>query len=211
MHDPPAANLPTGYLREISSEELAQLPIRRYEGEVCVVATEDDLGRALADIRQESVVGFDTETRPSFRKGESHLPCLAQVATARAVYLFQLQRQDFSGAIAELLGAPKITKVGVSVAEDLRQLRQLFPSPEMSVLDAGAVARRHGLRQTGLRNLAAIFLGIRIPKGKRTSNWAAPHLSAAQITYAATDAWACRELFLCYERLGLVGDQTVLR
>lgn len=209
--NPAAAKLPAEYQREISSEELAELPIRRYEGEVCLVSLPDELERALDDIRHESVVGFDTETRPSFRKGESHLPCLAQVATARAVYLFQLQRQDFSCAIAELLGAPKITKVGVSVAEDLRQLRQLFPSRAASVLDAGAVARRHGLRQTGLRNLAAIFLGIRIPKGKRTSNWAAPRLSPAQITYAATDAWACRELFLCYERLGMVGAQPVLR
>ena len=206
-----AARLPAEYQREISSEDLAGLPIRRYEGEVCLVSLPDQLERALADIRRESVVGFDTETRPSFRKGESYAPCLAQVATARAVYLFQLQRQDFSGAIAELLGAPEITKVGISVAEDLRQLKQLFPAQETSVLDAGVVARRHGLRQTGLRNLAAIFLGIRIPKGSRTSNWAAPQLSAAQITYAATDAWVCRELFLCYERLGLVGAQPVLR
>ncbi len=205
------ALLPAEYQREISSAELAELPIRRYEGAVCLVSAADDLERALDDIRRESVVGFDTETRPSFRKGESYPPCLAQVATARAVYLFQLQRQDFSRAIAELLGAPGITKVGVSLAEDLRQLKQLFPSQEASVLDAGAVARRHGLRQTGLRNLAAIFLGIRIPKGKRTSNWAAPRLSPAQITYAATDAWVCRELFLCYERLGLVGAQPALR
>ncbi|OFZ98664.1 MAG: hypothetical protein A2Z64_07635 [Betaproteobacteria bacterium RIFCSPLOWO2_02_67_12] len=207
----PASLLPAEYPREISGAALAQLPIRRYEGEVCLVSQPQDLERALADIRQESVVGFDTETRPSFRKGESYPPCLAQVATSRAVYLFQLRQQDFSAAIAELLGAPGITKVGISVAEDLRQLKALFPSQVASVLDAGAVARRHGLRQTGLRNLAAIFLGIRIPKGNRTSNWAAPRLSPAQITYAATDAWACRELFLCYARLGLLGAQPVLR
>jgi len=209
MH--PAAVLPAGFRQEISSEELANLPIRRYEGEVSVVCSPAELERALADIGGESVVGFDTETRPSFRRGESYRPCLAQVATARAVYLFQLQQQDFSGAIAGLLGARAIVKVGVSVAEDLRQLKTLFPADEASVLDAGAVAKRHGLRQTGLRNLAAIFLGIRIPKGKRTSNWSAPRLSAAQIIYAATDAWACRELYLCYARMGLVEAQADLR
>lgn len=207
----PAAALPAGFRQEISSEELANLPIRRYEGDVFVLSAPDEIERALADIGGESVVGFDTETRPSFRRGESYRPCLAQVATARAVYLFQLQQQDFSGAIAGLLGARGIIKVGVSVAEDLRQLKTLFPAEETSVLDAGAVAKRHGLRQTGLRNLAAIFLGIRIPKGKRTSNWSAPRLSAAQIIYAATDAWACRELYLCYARMGLLDAQADLR
>ncbi|TAK41341.1 MAG: 3'-5' exonuclease domain-containing protein 2 [Betaproteobacteria bacterium] len=207
----PAAALPAGFRQEISSEELANLPIRRYAGEVSVVCSPEELERALADIGGESVVGFDTETRPSFRRGESYRPCLAQVATARAVYLFQLQQQDFSGAIAGLLGARDIVKVGVSVAEDLRQLKTLFPAQEASVLDAGAVAKRHGLRQTGLRNLAAIFLGIRIPKGKRTSNWSAPRLSAAQVIYAATDAWACRELYLCYARMGLLDAQADLR
>jgi organic hydroperoxide reductase OsmC/OhrA len=68
----------------------------------------------------------------------------------------------------------------------------------------GIVAKRHGLKQTGVRNLAGIFLGFRIPKGTKTSNWAAPRLSPQQITYAATDAWACRELYLCFKRLGLV-------
>ena len=206
-----ATLLPAEYRREISSAELIALPIRRYEGEVALVSTPAELERALADIGAERVVGFDTETRPSFRKGESYPPCLAQVATARAVYLFQLLRQDFSHAIAQLLGAREIVKVGISVAEDLRQLRQLYPLDVASVIDAGAVARHHGLRQTGLRNLAAIFLGIRIPKGTRTSNWAAPRLSAAQVVYAATDAWACRELYLCYERIGLVRNQALLR
>ena len=189
--------------RTISREEMADLPIRRHEGKVSLVATPRDLERAMADIRQESVAGFDTETRPAFRKGESHLPCLVQVATARAVYLFQLARMDFSAALAELMAAPAIVKAGVSIADDLRQLNLVFPFAQASVLDIGDIAYRHGLRQTGLRNLAGLFLGFRIPKGTRTSNWAAPRLSAQQITYAATDAWACRELFLRFRKLGL--------
>jgi len=196
--------LPPEYRRTISSEEIARLPIRRYEGEVCVVASAEELERALADIRQEHVVGFDTETRPAFRKGEDYLPCLVQVATARRVYLLQLQRLDFSQAIAELLGNPHIVKAGVALADDLGQLQRLFPLEPVSVVDLGRVAKHHGSRQTGLRNLTALFLGSRIPKGARTTNWATPRLSAAQIGYAATDAWAGRELYLCFQRLGVV-------
>src|SRR6185503_1652162 len=98
---------PPEILRRISHEEMVELPIRRYEGEVRLVATPADLESALSDIMNKSaepsVVGFDTETRPAFRKGETYLPCLAQVATARAVYLFQLQRQDWSAPMAQML------------------------------------------------------------------------------------------------------------
>jgi len=203
----PAA-LPPEILRRISREEMVDLPIRRYEGEVRLVATPGDLQSALADIldksAEASVVGFDTETRPAFRKGESYLPCLAQVATARAVYLFQLQRQDWSAPMAQMLAAERIVKAGVSLADDLRNLRKLFAFEEQAIVDVGLLARRHGLKQTGVRNLAGIFLGFRIPKGTKTSNWAAARLSPQQITYAATDAWACRELYLCFKKLNLV-------
>lgn len=191
-------------VRSISREVLANLPIRRYEGRVSLVATPRELEQARADIRQERVVGLDTETRPAFRKGESHLPCLVQAATARAVYLFQLSRLDVFPALVELLAKPDIVKTGVGLAHDLRQLKLVFPFTVKNVLDLGVIARRRGLGQTGVRNLAGMFLGFRIPKGNRTSNWAAPRLSPAQITYAATDAWASRELFLRFESLGLL-------
>lgn len=196
--------LPPGYLRQISREEMNALPIRRYAGEVHLVESAQMLERAAADILRESAVGFDTETRPAFRKGESHLPSLAQVATARAVYLFPLQRLDCSALLGELLGAPHIVNAGVALADDLRQLRQLFAFEAAAALDLGHVARRHGLKQTGLRNLTGIFLGTRIPKGTKTTNWAAPRLTPQQIVYAATDAWACRELYLRFRALGLL-------
>jgi ribonuclease D len=187
---------------EISRDEINLLPVRRYQGEVCLIAGEDDLARAMADIRRETVVGFDTETRPAFRKGEEHLPCLVQVATARAVYLFQLRRVDCAAALAELLAAPGIAKAGVALAHDLSQLKRVFPFQEAAVLDLGHVVRRHGIRQTGLRSLTALFLGFRIPKGNRTSNWAAARLSDSQIEYAATDAWVGRELYMHLAGLG---------
>jgi ribonuclease D len=194
----------TDALRTITREEIADLPIRRYEGEVVLVDTGADRDKAMADLMNERVAGFDTETRPAFQKGQSYLPCLAQVATAKSVYLFRLAHGNFSHELTALLQSPVIVKSGVAIADDLRQLKALFGFEEQRIVDPGLVARRHGLAQTGLRNLAAIFLGIRIPKGNRTSNWAAHRLNAAQITYAATDAWACRELFLRFEELGLV-------
>jgi len=171
---------------------------------VCLVTTSQDVERARADFRHEKVVGFDTETRPSFRKGDVHLPCLVQAATARAVYLFQLRRMEVIPILHELLAETRIVKAGVGLDYDLRQLQQVFPFTVRSVLDLGTIARRNHLRQTGVRNLAGLLLRFRIPKGNRTSNWAAPQLSPAQIAYAATDAWACRALYLHFERLGML-------
>jgi ribonuclease D len=193
-----------GIPRSISREDLAQLPVRRYEGRILLVATPEELEEARSDLQEETVVGLDTETRPSFKKGEVHLPCLVQVATARAVYLFQLRRTETHPVLAAMLSDPRVVKAGISLKDDLRALKQVFPFEEDRLLDAGTVARSAGLQQTGVRNLAGILLGFRIPKGTKTSNWAARELSPAQIAYAATDAWACRELYLRFEGLGLL-------
>jgi ribonuclease D len=190
--------------RTISREDVISLPIRRCELEVAVIESPRQLDPAMAELRKESVVGLDTETRPAFRKGEVHLPALVQVGASRAVYLFPLQRMDFSAALTELMQAPGIVKAGVSLAYDLRQLKLLFAFEPASVVDLGIVARRAGMEQTGVRNLAAMFLGYRIPKGNKTSNWAAKQLTGAQITYAATDAWVCRELYLRFAEMGLL-------
>ena len=202
MHIPKAPSVEIA--QRISHEEMSELPIRRYEGSVRLVAAPRDLERAMKDICRESVVGFDTETRPAFKRGESYLPSLVQFATAEAVYLLQVQQGDFSGAMREIFSSEKIIKAGVSVADDLRSLKKLSEFEERSVVDLGEVAKRHGMKQTGVRNLAGIFLGMRIPKRARTTNWAARRLTPKQITYAATDAWACRELYLRFQQLNLV-------
>ena len=195
---------PSESVKRISREAMSELPIRRYEGSVHIVAGHSDLQRALQDILQESVLGFDTETRPAFRTGESYLPSLVQFATASAVYLLRAQQQDLFGAMREILSSEKIIKVGVSVTDDMRNLKKLFEFDERSVVDLGKVAERHGLKQTGVRNLAGIFLGARIPKGTKITNWAARRLTPQQIAYAATDAWACRELYLRFKELEMV-------
>lgn len=196
--------LPAELLRPISREEINELPIQRFEGEVRLVATPRELEPAVADLLAETVIGFDTETRPAFRVGESYLPCLAQAASARAAYLFPLARVDFSAPLAEILAAEGIVKAGVGIGDDLKQMKKLFPFEQNATVDLGQLARQHGLKHSGVRYLAAVFLGIRIPKGSKTSNWAVRHLSPQQITYAATDAWVCRELYLKFEALGML-------
>ena len=191
-------------MNRISKEEVAALPIRRYEGEIVLVSGPTELERALADLGAETVAGFDTETRPAFRVGETYLPSIVQLATASAVYVFQVQRQDFAQPLVELMQRESIVKAGVSVADDLIKLKQLVPFEERSVLDLGKVAKRHGIKQSGVRNLAGMLLGFRIPKGSKTSNWAAARLTPQQIAYAAMDAWACRELYLKFKLLSWV-------
>jgi ribonuclease D len=102
------------------------------------------------------------------------------------------------------MASARLVKAGVSVKDDLRQLQKLVSFEAKSIVDLGHVVKRHGLKQSGVRNLAGLFLGYRVPKGAKTTNWAAARLSAQQITYAATDAWVCRELYLKFEALGLL-------
>jgi ribonuclease D len=196
--------LPAELQRSISRDEVVALPIQRYEGEVVVVASPHELARAREDFAAETLVGIDTETRPAFRKGESYPPSLVQVATAKAAYLFQIQLLDCSDVLRELLSAEKTIKAGVSLAYDLRQLKHVFAFVEKSVVDVGWAAKRQGLEQSGVRNLAALFLGLRIPKGAKTTNWSTRRLSPQQVTYAATDAWVCRQLYLRFEELGIL-------
>jgi ribonuclease D len=195
--------LPGEFLREISKEALAALPIQRYEGKVVLVESPAQADSLRNNLLSEDVLGFDTETRPAFRPGESYLPSLVQLAAADAVYLFQVQRHDFSALLGEILSNGK-TKAGVSVADDLKNLKKLFEFHDANVVDLGKVAKSHGMKQSGVRNLTGLLLGTRIPKGAKTTNWAAPRLTQQQVTYAATDAWACRVLYLRFRELGLL-------
>lgn len=187
--------------REISKDDVNALPVRRYEGEIVLVEDPVALQRALDDAGAAGAVGFDTETRPAFRPGESYLPSVFQLAARDAVYVFQLKR-DFAAPLKRLLEDPRVVKAGVSVADDLKGLKKLFAFDEAAVVDVGLAAKRCGFRQSGVRNLAALVLGCRVPKGAKTTNWAAPRLTSQQLLYAATDAWACRELYLRFRELG---------
>lgn len=188
----------------MTREEISRLPVRQYEGTICVVASPQELKRAVHVIRGEKVVGFDTETKPTFRKGQFHLPCLVQIATASAVYLFQLKQIDFSGALAEILENPVIIKAGVGLRDDFKNLKKVFPFEHQNTLDLSHVAQHQGITQSSVRSLAGQLLGFRVTKSSSTSNWASPRLTSKQIAYAATDAWVCRELFLRFQKIGFL-------
>ena len=185
----------------MTPEELALLPIRKYEGPIRLISSAEDLARAVQVIRSEKVVGLDTETRPAFKKGESYNPCLVQIATHSAVYLFQLKRMDFSGALAEIFGNGALVKAGIGLTDDFKGLRKVFPFELQNSVDLHLVAQAQGIKQSGVRQLAGQLLGFRVTKGSATSNWANPHLDQKQIVYAATDAWVCRELYLRFQQL----------
>jgi len=188
----------------ISPEELAQLPIRRFDGPIHLVTTATELEQAVAALSHESVVGFDTETPPTFRKGQSHLPTLVQLATARAAYLCQLKRLPDHAPLRSILENPRVVKAGLALAHDLKELRRVFEFEPCNFVDLGVVAHQAGLKKTGLRNLAGMLLHFRLPKGPRTSNWGRAELTPQQFLYAATDAWVSRELYLRFQHLSLL-------
>ena len=166
----------------------------------------EDWEKALPDLAREQVLGFDTETRPSFRKGRLNTPSLVQLATGRAVYLVQLSWWPFGPELAGLLADPGVIKAGVAIGDDMRELGRLYPFTPAGTVDLGMVARAHQLTTQGLRTLAANLFGQRISKGPQCSNWSVPELSKRQVIYAATDAWIGRAIYLRMRELGMTGE-----
>lgn len=190
------------YRRKISGEEINAMPSQQYEGEIVLVNNSDILEKAVQALERESLLGFDTETRPVFRRGKTHLPSVLQLAGAEAVYVFQLSEAPLNARLASVLSNACIVKAGVAVHDDIRGLRKLYEFKPAAVLDLSDVARHNQLETRGLRNMAANFFGVRIPKGARCSNWSANVLCRKQLLYAATDAWIGREIYLCMKSKG---------
>jgi ribonuclease D len=193
-------------IKSMTPEEILQLPIREYRGPVRMVSSERELEQAVRELRLEKVVGLDTETRPTFKKGEFYLPSLVQIAASSAVYLFQLKKMDFSAALTELFENARLIKAGIGLKDDFKNLNKVFPFVPQNVVDLSFAARAQGFQQSSVRSLAGQLLGFRVTKGTATSNWANAHLSPKQISYAATDAWVCRELFLRFQQLNYLDD-----
>ena len=195
------------HLRKISSEEINALPLWRYEGPIELIRTEEELLRAVKHMEKETVLGFDTETRPSFSKGKSYPPALVQIACHDVVFLVQLTWLPFGETLAGLLGNGNIIKTGVAIRDDIRELQRSYDFRDAGVVDLGEIARDNGRETHGLRNLAANFLSLRISKAVRCSNWSHKELGRQQMVYAATDAWISRELHLCMSELGLISHK----
>ena len=188
----------------LSKEDINELPLFHYAGRISLIRSARELGGAVERLRAETVLGFDTETRPSFSKGKSHSPSLIQLAGESEVFLFHLKWLPLGPELISLFEDPAVIKTGVAVHDDMRFLTKPTPFTPRSVIDLSTVARKNRIENHGLRGLAASFLGVRISKNEQCSNWANKELSPRQIRYAATDAWASRALYLRMLESGLV-------
>ena len=184
------------FVTKLSKEEITSYPLGRYKGPVTLVRTDEDLRRTVDALMQEEVVGFDTETRPAFRKGQVFDPSLLQLAAAKEVFLIQLKPISKFEPLRELFENESIVKSGVALDRDLRELQGLFPFRPRGFVELSEYADEIGVQSNGLRALSAILLGFRISKGARLSDWSRYKLSEDQIRYAATDAWVGREMYL---------------
>jgi ribonuclease D len=179
----------------MTKEQINERPIRKYRGRIHLIQKSEQIEQAVGQLEKEKVLGFDTETRPTFRVGESYLPSVLQLAGEQAVYVFQLQHCSLSGALRRLLANPKIIKAGIGLDHDVRELNKLAPFEPAGFVDVGKLAKQAGCQNHGLRGLAALLLEFRVSKDSQTSNWSRNTLTRAQIEYAATDAWVGRELY----------------
>lgn len=180
----------------ISRDALNALPIQSFKGRVNLIDTDEDLVRALVDIQRETLLGFDTETKPVFKAGVSHPPALVQLAGEEQAWIFQLRKLTKLNELFAVLSNPAIVKAGVALADDLKKLKELHQFKPAAFAEVGDLAKKLGYTQTGLRTLAGLVLGFRVSKREQRSNWARSQLTPAQITYAATDAWVSRALYL---------------
>jgi hypothetical protein len=187
----------------LGRDEVNALPLFRFGGGIRPVRTDTDRDYALARLEKAAVLGFDTETRPSFLRGVSYLPSLVQLALEDEVFLFHFKWRPPESALLSLFENPAVIKTGVAVHDDMRFLGAVRPFRPASVVDLGEVARLNGIENRGLRGLAALFLGLRISKTEHCSNWGHGDLSPRQISYAATDAWISRALYVAMREAGL--------
>ena len=192
------------YKNKLSKTEINSLPLRYYNGAIHIIQTAEQAKDACAILIKEKVLGFDTETRPAFKKGQSYLPSLLQLAGTKVVYLFQLSQCGLTDSIIILLSNVNIIKSGVAINQDLTELQQILNFEPAGFVDLGDIARSKGLPHHGLRGLAAYLLKFRISKSGRTSNWSANQLTKKQIKYAATDAWVGRELYLKNKQIKVI-------
>lgn len=181
---------------KITKEEINALPLQAYEGPVRLVSKDQDIPGAIEELRQEEILGFDTESRPSFKKGVAYPASLIQLGGARQVWLFQISRLNKVGPLWDLLATRRIIKAGVAIQDDIKKLQDLRPFKPAGFVEIADLSQKAGILNTGLRSLAGLLLHIRISKRAQVSNWARDDLSEAQIQYAATDAWVSRELYL---------------
>ena len=184
------------FKKSITKEELSEISIGGYDGKIVVINRLDEISQAMATILECPICGFDTESLPSFRKGESHGVALLQIATETTVFLIRLNKIGINSDIVRFFESPKTCKVGIALKDDIRRLNKHHPIIPQNIIDLNEYCLKLGFESIGAKKLAALILGFRISKRQQISNWEVSELSQAQLRYAATDAWICREIYL---------------
>ncbi|MCE7053305.1 3'-5' exonuclease domain-containing protein 2 [Algoriphagus sp. AGSA1] len=181
---------------KITKEEVNALPLGQFEGEMFLIDKVEDVEEVAGFLAQQLFIGFDTETKPAFRKGVINQVSLLQLSTSTQAFLFRLNEIGFPDPIRNILEKESIVKIGAAVHDDIKGLAKLTDSfyPN-SFFDLNDELKRVGFVNIGVRNLCAMVLGIRISKSEQVSNWEAETLTIKQQRYAATDAWGCLEIF----------------
>ena len=182
----------------INPEEIAALDLASFPGEIVVV---DEPGpvmdQAVRYLKRQTVLGFDTETRPTFSPDQpSSGTALLQLSGGGKAYLFRLKKCGLPRSLASVLANPKVLKVGAATLDDVRGLQKITRFSPKGFVDLQNIVWEYGIRDKSVKKMAAIILGVKISKAQQLSNWEADHLSEGQQRYAATDAWICREMYL---------------
>jgi ribonuclease D len=184
------------FASHIEHDEVNLLPLKSFEGAIHVINNSDEADQAINRLSFSEIVGFDTETRPTFKKGKLNTVSLLQLATRDDAYLFRVNNLGYHEGLEHFLGQETTMKVGAAIHEDVRALKAVYPKQAMGFIDLQDIVKNYGIENIGVKKMAAIVLGFRISKSQQLSNWDADILTEAQMIYAATDAWVSLEIYL---------------
>ena len=183
------------YQNEISKEEVDALDLIQYDGPIEVIDTPEAFKAAVRIISRQPLLGFDTETRPSFKKGKVYPTSLIQLATLEQAWIVRVSRMGYPRALLKILSDELPMKIGLGLKDDIRRLRADFHFEPMGFLDLQHYVPAFKIDEKGLKKISGIVLNRRISKSQQVSNWDADELTEAQLRYAATDAWICLKIY----------------
>lgn len=179
----------------ITNEDIQNLPLKSFEGTIHVIDTQEACAEALTALKRTPIIGFDTETKPAFVKGSYFYTAIVQLSTTEDAYLFRLKKIPNLRPLYHFLEDASYAKVGISIADDLKDLRRVKEFVPGGFIELNDIAQEVGIKHIGVKKLAAICLDYRISKSQQTSNWENETLTLAQQKYAATDAWVCLAIY----------------
>jgi ribonuclease D len=177
------------FKKSITDEELAALPLSFFEGKIHLIEKVEQVTEAVNYLKNQPILGFDTETRPTFKKGQNHQVALLQLSTADEAFLFRTNMIGLTPGLIKILSTPSILKIGAAIRDDIKILQRIAPFKPNGFVELQELVKQYGIENFSLKKLAAIVHGVRISKSQRLSNWESTILSEQQQIYAATDAW----------------------